>query len=746
MIAVLFYGMTKIKNAMKYISLRHMLALALTALLFLAVSCKENGKAKPSPTANTETEDFQDLQEPQVILPPENPNERVSGKTRSLREIRESGLLKVLTVRDPELPHLQRAESVQERELALLTSLADWLNVKIQLIYAENYDALVPSLLRGKGDIIAANMTVTPERQRQMLFSLPIDTVREQLIGPSSCHVRNLNELNGKTVVVERGTAYWQNANDLRRRYPGIKVLSSETDTEALMADVGAGRIDFTVADDNYLDNYLHYRQNIKAVFTFPGIRQIAWGMDKKSAALHQAIDIFLKKELPLYRQKNGKFDFASLQRRRILRVITRDNPVNYFIHRGRMMGFEYELAKKFANDNQMHLVMITPPDQKYMIPWLLAGKGDIIASTMTVTEARRNNPAIALCEPYLTVSEVVVTRKNDNSIRNTSDLGKRTFAVRAESSYMETLQEMKRAGIKFNIRIVPDNISSFEILQGIADGKYDITLVDDLILKAKLQGGDNLKPVLMAGKSKKYAWIVRDTSPELQTAVNDFFRREIRGAFFNQLYRRYFEIAKESRQYWLENSASNKFEISPFDPMVKKYSHLNSFDWCMISAQIYQESRFDPLAIAPDGGLGLMQLMPQTAQRFKCVNPLDPESNVKTGTTYLNRLRDAFEGPVQPYDRLCFALAGYNGGIGHVFDARLLAASQGLNPNVWKDNVEVALYGLSTTEYASRARFGFCRADIITNYVNQIMLRYYHYKQMTEEREHAALNKGSKK
>jgi len=727
------------KGAMRYISIRYTLILSFIAMIFLAVSCSEdNGKDKPSAAAGTESGEFQDMQEPEIILPPQNPHER-SGKIRTLRQIRESGILRVLSVRDPELPHLQRGESVQDRELALLSSLADWLNVKLQMIYTETYADLTPALLADKGDLIAANMAITPERQRIMLFSMPIETVREQLVAASSCNIRNLNELNGKTVVIERGTSYWENVNELRKRYPGIKILSSNTDTENLMAETGSGKIEFTVTDDNYLENYLNYRDDLKAVYTFPGTRKIAWAMDKKSEALRHAVDLFLERELPLFRDRRGKFDLSSLRRRRILRVITRDNPINYYIHRGRMMGFEYELAEKFANDNGMRLVMITPPHQKYMIPWLLAGKGDLIASTLTVTDKRTASPDVAACEPYLDVNEVVVTRKNDNSINSPASLKHRTFAVRAESSYMETLQKFKRAGIKFNIKIVPDDTNSYEILQGVADGKYDITLIDDIILKAKLQGDGNLKAVMMAEKGKKYSWMVRKSSPELLSAVNDFFRGERHSAFFNLLYRKYFEVANVSRKYWLEMSKPHTFLISPFDSIIKEYSTANDFDWCMISAQIYQESRFDPKAQAPDGGMGLMQLMPLTARRYKCSDPFNPNDNVKAGTAYMNRLRDIFEEPVKPFDRLCFALASYNGGYGHVYDARKLAASIGLNPNVWKDNVEVAIQGLSTEKYASKARFGFCRADIITNYVNQIMLRFYHYKQMTEKKENAA-------
>jgi len=79
--------------------------------------------------------------------------------------------------------------------------------------------------------------------------------------------------------------------------------------------------------------------------------------------------------------------------------------------------------------------------------------------------------------------------------------------------------------------------------------------------------------------------------------------------------------------------------------------------------------------------------------------------------------------------NRLCFGLAAYNGGYGHLIDARDLAGKLGRNPDLWVENVDHAYTLLSTPEYADKAKYGYCRSEEITGYVRKIIARYISYK-----------------
>ncbi|ROZ64137.1 lytic transglycosylase domain-containing protein [Ramlibacter sp. WS9] len=115
-------------------------------------------------------------------------------------------------------------------------------------------------------------------------------------------------------------------------------------------------------------------------------------------------------------------------------------------------------------------------------------------------------------------------------------------------------------------------------------------------------------------------------------------------------------------------------FEISPSYKQVKHHlreaSKHHDIDYELLQALIATESGFDALAVSPKGAVGLMQIMPATAERYGVTGDAktpvgkklsDPRTNVKTGSRYLRYLLDLFPG------RLDLALAAYNAGEGAV-------------------------------------------------------------------------------
>ena len=109
---------------------------------------------------------------------------------------------------------------------------------------------------------------------------------------------------------------------------------------------------------------------------------------------------------------------------------------------------------------------------------------------------------------------------------------------------------------------------------------------------------------------------------------------------------------------------------ISKFDPLIKKMARRYGFDWRLIAAQIYAESRFDTTARSHVGARGLMQVMPKTAE-FLGTSPLKlgiPEVNIATGCLYDQRMVTLWKRNVDNrQQRLAFALASYNAGRGRV-------------------------------------------------------------------------------
>lgn len=97
------------------------------------------------------------------------------------------------------------------------------------------------------------------------------------------------------------------------------------------------------------------------------------------------------------------------------------------------------------------------------------------------------------------------------------------------------------------------------------------------------------------------------------------------------------------------------------YDDLIVEHARMNSVRADLVRAVVQVESAFNPRARSPKGAMGLMQLMPATAQQFSVNNPYDPIQNVRAGVAYLRQLLDRYR------DNEELALAAYNAGPGAV-------------------------------------------------------------------------------
>src|SRR6185436_15653334 len=130
------------------------------------------------------------------------------------------------------------------------------------------------------------------------------------------------------------------------------------------------------------------------------------------------------------------------------------------------------------------------------------------------------------------------------------------------------------------------------------------------------------------------------------------------------------------------------------------------------------EESNFEAGTESWMGAVGLMQLLPATAQELGIENPYSPEASIAGGAKYLRQLIEEFDLKLPLATRVRFALASYNVGRAHVLDARRLASQMGWRSDRWFGNVERAMMLLEQPEYAAQARYGYCRGSECVHYV----------------------------
>ena len=131
--------------------------------------------------------------------------------------------------------------------------------------------------------------------------------------------------------------------------------------------------------------------------------------------------------------------------------------------------------------------------------------------------------------------------------------------------------------------------------------------------------------------------------------------------------------------------------QVSPYDDLFKKYAKELGWDWRMLAAVVYQESKFSINSVSHRGAKGLMQVMPKTGKHYGVEDLVDPDQNLKAGTSHLKRLQKLYaKSGMTQAELIKFTLAAYNAGEGRIADCRNLAAAKGFNNNSWNDVVGI--------------------------------------------------------
>ncbi|MEM7365267.1 MAG: membrane-bound lytic murein transglycosylase MltF [Pseudomonadota bacterium] len=640
--------------------------------------------------------------------------------------IREHGVLRLLLERQTD-SYLPRFGDALFAERQLAQRFGERLGLEVEVVYVDRFTDLLPALLAGRGDLVAANLSVTPERQSEVAFTDPIANSQDTLVFAADTESPTDNALRG-SVAAREGTTLLESARQLAEQHPALQVVSVSPNVanETLFDQLVDGEVDLLVQDGNVLATALAYRDDIRAGSTLGEPRPLAWAVRPDATLLLAALNDYLH-EYRLLGDAHRPYvaDVDEIRERGRLRMITRNNAATYFLWRGQLLGFEYELAERFADELGVTLDVIVAPSHEQLLPMLEAGEGDFVAAYLVPTEDRKTQAVFS--RPYHFASEVVVGRKAEPPMTSVDDLNGRTIVVRRSSAYWQTLKALQdRSDLELTVVPAPSDMETQELIQAVAEGRYDLTVADSHILNIEMTWRDDITGLINLTDKQPHAWAVHPDSTELLEVMNGYLTSAYRGLHYNLSYAKYFQDAHFKPEEDTELFSPGR--ISPYDELVRKYAEQHDFDWRLIVAQMYQESRFDPTAQSWMGAVGLMQVLPRTAKQYGFTDLTDPETSVEVGLIHLNWVRDRFPNHLAADDRIWFVLAAYNAGHGHVRDARRLAKRLGLDPDQWFDNVERAMLKLSEPEYARQARHGYVRGHEPVKYVRNIRQRYLAY------------------
>jgi membrane-bound lytic murein transglycosylase MltF len=184
----------------------------------------------------------------------------------------------------------------------------------------------------------------------------------------------------------------------------------------------------------------------------------------------------------------------------------------------------------------------------------------------------------------------------------------------------------------------------------------------------------------------------MRKDTPRLKQLIDEFLKDHTSGTTFgNTLLRRYLQNVK-----WVQDSIAPE-ELRKFiaySDIFKKYSAQYNFDYLMIAAQAYQESQLDQNRRSAAGAVGVMQVIP----KFAAASPINisdvsnVDANIHAGVKMLYvDAEDYFKDPgIDALNKALFTFASYNAGAPRIDHLQKRTPRDGLDPNVWFNNVEL--------------------------------------------------------
>ena len=428
--------------------------------------------------------------------------------------------------------------------------------------------------------------------------------------------------------------------------------------------------------------------------------------------------------------------DLDQMITRRLIRVGVTFNRTFYFVDKGLPRGLSYEYLKLFEDELNKRLkkpklqvyVVLLPMPRDQLLPSLQAGKVDAVVAQLTATPERKK--LVDFSNPTReNVDEVVVTGPEGPDVKAVDDLSGKTVLVRKSSSYYDSLQTLnlsleKRGKPPVTIKAAAESLEDDDILEMVNAGLVPATVVDRYLVEfwKEIFTDLTVHDTVTLQTGGQLAIALRRGSPLFAQELNSFIAKfGMNTAMGRVLEKQYLQSAN-----YVRNAASQTERKKYLDMMdlFKKYGERYQFDYLMVGAQGYQESRLDQKARSPRGAIGVMQLMPETGkeQRVGDITKLDP--NIHAGVKYMRSIRDQYfeTEPMDNLNKVLFTFAAYNAGPGRIRQLRREAERRMLDSNIWFGNVE---------RIASE-RIG---RETVT-YVGNIFKYYLAYRLITEEAE----------
>lgn len=375
-----------------------------------------------------------------------------------------------------------------------------------------------------------------------------------------------------------------------------------------------------------------------------------------------------------LYYSDSGTQTLAQMRERGYMRVLISDDPDSIYQLNSKYYGFEYELLKKFADEEGLELRLdIVPFAQLFAL--LESGAGDIAVGGILLNPyvKRVSQPTI----PWFQARTTVVYKRGTTRPKTLEHLKESPIVASARYYQIEGFEELQ---------VQDDHRSEYALLNAVHQGNVRFALSTNYRAKAAKHYLPQLNRSFILPTRANVVWsLPKRHDAELLAQINKFLESSLKSGLPKKLAENYLAIPNRLSTYDAMHLHGKILRVLPkYEYAFRKAARRHNIDWTLLAALAYQESRWSNEARSPTGVRGLMQMTEVTAASLGVTDRMDMAQSIGAAARYLVSLRNRLPKRIKEPDRTWFALGAYNMGYTHILNAYKQARELGVDRSQW--------------------------------------------------------------
>ncbi len=405
-----------------------------------------------------------------------------------------------------------------------------------------------------------------------------------------------------------------------------------------------------------------------------------------------------------------------------------RPGPTTWFVGPdGDAAGFDRELATLFAREVGLPLRIVPADNALQLLEKTVSGEAQIGAGGLFRSASagiERTAGSLLYSSGYYAIEPVLVYNSDGFKPESWADLTGETVGI-VDGTGLETALAKVRGDhpdVKWRPLALP---AADGLIEQVSEGSFGYAVVASNEAALVRNVFLNVETAFAVGPKQELVWVLSATQATLLEKVNAFFARIGKDGTLQRLIDRYFGHVRRVERIDAGVLQDRIRTVLPAFAALFHQAQLESgIEWRLIAAIAYQESHWNPQATSETNVRGMMMLTEDTAKRLRVRDRLDPRQSIDAGARYLADLKRSLPARIAEPDRTWIALAAFNIGIGHLEDARVLAARRRLNPDSWSD-LKKTLPLLAQAELADDTKFGVARGGQAVVFVETVRAYY---------------------